>query len=348
MLISARKNKSDDSSKRSQSEVAPSTPPPKTVASQQMDNRDNNRPDSSLSPPPSDLSGEPSPVRDSTRKSASKARSASRPKSLVPSIQPQRDGKRKFDSEAEEGEPEQKSVKRPRGRPPTDPGLETPRKSSGTFGTPSPKNTKRDKSSIVPPSRSTPRRRAAQSQADQASAKQKEGHGDDDEEDPFPPRMLGEYPCLCYIVSQSRMLTAVWAKCKPDPCNFVLMHKLISVLSFPHFPAEIVDPSDPENIIPEPVLDNRETIERDNHAQGQKTWLVRFFDAQDSYGWIPASRLDYLGYDDGKSPCESSNGLLNSLTVATDEMYLQGKDRSNKSKGFRLARHRLECRRAYR
>ena len=45
--------------------------------------------------------------------------------------------------------------------------------------------------------------------------------------------------------------------------------------------------------------------------RGHRVWLVRFFDAQASFGWIPKSRLDMLGEDDGMFD-DHGFGLLDS------------------------------------
>jgi NuA3 HAT complex component NTO1 len=70
--------------------------------------------------------------------------------------------------------------------------------------------------------------------------------------------------------------------------------------SWPYFPAEIIDENldDETDPIPKTLLDRREELARNNAANGGRVWLVRFFDKQNSYGWIPASRLDLLSSDD--------------------------------------------------
>lgn len=74
------------------------------------------------------------------------------------------------------------------------------------------------------------------------------------------------------------------------------------MFSFPFFPAEVIDEADDsDDEITPAVFENREDSEAKNGAKGQKTWLVRFFDAQASYGWIPASKLDMLGESDSES-----------------------------------------------
>jgi NuA3 HAT complex component NTO1 len=64
------------------------------------------------------------------------------------------------------------------------------------------------------------------------------------------------------------------------------------VPSYPFFPAQIVDPeADPEDV-------GEDVLSKQPPASQSKTWLVRFFDAQESYGWIGAGKLDMLGEDD--------------------------------------------------
>jgi hypothetical protein len=83
-------------------------------------------------------------------------------------------------------------------------------------------------------------------------------------------------------------------------------------MGYPWFPAELMDdtvPEDSQDPIPPHILRDREIIEKRNRVHGQKTYLVRFFDHSASYTWLPASKLDILGVDDGealsaiKSPC---------------------------------------------
>ncbi|OCF39768.1 hypothetical protein I317_06430 [Kwoniella heveanensis CBS 569] len=85
--------------------------------------------------------------------------------------------------------------------------------------------------------------------------------------------------------------TLVWAK----------------VHSYPFFPAEIVDPTDEEDI-PRDVFAH-EAIERNLAAsKGKAIWLVRFFDATNSYGWVIEDRLEALGDDEGE--CMIDHGLV--------------------------------------
>lgn len=94
-----------------------------------------------------------------------------------------------------------------------------------------------------------------------------------------------------------------------------------TVGSFPFFPAEVLNPedADEDDPIPEYVFTNRAKIEKDNHGEGQKTWLVRFFDKSNSYGWMPATRMDLLASDD----CLSLfHPVVKWLIAAIDAMYL--------------------------
>lgn len=50
--------------------------------------------------------------------------------------------------------------------------------------------------------------------------------------------------------------------------------------------------------MPDSVLDLEESAQK-----GGKAWLVRFFDAQASYGWITEESLDLLGEDNGQFSC---------------------------------------------
>ncbi|ORY33154.1 hypothetical protein BCR39DRAFT_521494 [Naematelia encephala] len=113
----------------------------------------------------------------------------------------------------------------------------------------------------------------------------------------------------------------------PYPVGTLVWAKLTS---FPFFPAEVIDPEDPEQGVPNQVIFGRAAAEADNQATGLRTWLVRFFDAQASYGWIPAKQLDMLGDSD-----------------EVDEGYLAGKERG-KTKGFRRPRMKQAVRKAYR
>jgi len=93
----------------------------------------------------------------------------------------------------------------------------------------------------------------------------------------------------------------VWAKRWYCHCSCNVMSLTVLVFSFPYFPGEIIDPNvDPEDI-PSAVFENRSASEAQNMARGGRTWLVRFFDTQASFGWIPISRLDMLGENDGPS-----------------------------------------------
>jgi NuA3 HAT complex component NTO1 len=65
--------------------------------------------------------------------------------------------------------------------------------------------------------------------------------------------------------------------------------------SYPYFPAEIIDYTDDDMDIPPAVLDLQPDM------TNEVFWLIRFFDAQASYAWIPRKRLDMLGEDDGES-----------------------------------------------
>ncbi|KAK4684585.1 hypothetical protein P7C73_g5593, partial [Tremellales sp. Uapishka_1] len=96
--------------------------------------------------------------------------------------------------------------------------------------------------------------------------------------------------------------------------------------SFPYFPAEVIDPDDEESHVPTIVLDLGEEIRQ----AGSRVWLVRFFDKQASYGWMPRERLDMLGEVD-----------------AIDQMYLAGKERV-RTKSFKTSSIRQACRKAYR
>ena len=106
----------------------------------------------------------------------------------------------------------------------------------------------------------------------------------------------------------------------PYPPNTLVWAKLTS---FPYFPAEIIDvTNDDPSEIPPSVFQNRTQAEKENGAQGQRTWLVRFFDSQNSYGWIPAKKLDLLGENNGGNPFFSTrvNPLIRHTDI--DEMYL--------------------------
>lgn len=46
--------------------------------------------------------------------------------------------------------------------------------------------------------------------------------------------------------------------------------------------------------VPQAVLD----LEDDETTAHGRVWLVRFYDKQRSYGWMPAEKLDRLGVDD--------------------------------------------------
>lgn len=103
------------------------------------------------------------------------------------------------------------------------------------------------------------------------------------------------------------------------------------VHTFPFFPAEIVDLIDDRDEVPDAVL-NEETASRAAAKNVNKdVWLVRFFDARSSYGWITGDRLDELGEDEN-----------------VDAMYLAGKDREGKSKGFKTPSLKKACRKGYR
>jgi hypothetical protein len=104
-------------------------------------------------------------------------------------------------------------------------------------------------------------------------------------------------------------LTAVWAKSEPDHAHYPDI-ALIPVVSFPFFPAEVIDPEshNAEDPIPPVVLANREQHAKDNNAKGERTWLVRFYDSGASYGWIPESRIDKLGDDGELSHKDASAG----------------------------------------
>lgn len=69
-----------------------------------------------------------------------------------------------------------------------------------------------------------------------------------------------------------------------DPC---------SASGFPVWPGVIADPEDED--VPPVVLSNK-----DRHpANGEKTWLVKFFDKQSTFGWITRNHLDWLAADNG-------------------------------------------------
>ncbi|OXG22935.1 NuA3 HAT complex component NTO1 [Cryptococcus neoformans Ze90-1] len=109
--------------------------------------------------------------------------------------------------------------------------------------------------------------------------------------------------------------TLVWAK----------------IHTFPFFPAEIVNLIDDRDEVPDAVL-NEETASRAAAKNVNKdVWLVRFFDARSSYGWITGDRLDELGEDEN-----------------VDAMYLAGKDREGRSKGFKTPSLKRACRKGYR
>ena len=98
------------------------------------------------------------------------------------------------------------------------------------------------------------------------------------------------------------------------------MSLISAVFSFPYFPAEVIDPSvDPEDI-PAAVFENRTASETQNMVRGNRAWLVRFFDAQASFGWIPRSRLDMLGENDRLS-CDWILAQAH-RGIAVDQMYL--------------------------
>lgn len=77
-----------------------------------------------------------------------------------------------------------------------------------------------------------------------------------------------------------------------------------TVVSFPYFPAEIINETVEDDEIPQSVFDDRtrSSSAAKNGTHGGHTWLVCFFDVQASYGWIPKGRLDTLGVDDGAGP----------------------------------------------
>ena len=122
------------------------------------------------------------------------------------------------------------------------------------------------------------------------------------------PRRPSVRPFCPSTVLVLTMYFAVWAKRQLPQSQRPGLELIFSVvISFPYFPAEIIDQTDPDPTeIPPSVFKNRAQAEKENGAAGKKTWLVRFFDAQASYGWIPASRLDLLGEDNGEY-----SGLLN-------------------------------------
>ena len=119
-----------------------------------------------------------------------------------------------------------------------------------------------------------------------------------DEHDTYPAGTLGEFISYDQLgsidegrsVGKTYVLSIV--ECKTEQL-------ILTVFSFPFFPAEIIDPVIEAADLPPDVLKNRSTSEVQNMARGARTWLVRFFDAQASYGWIPMARLDMLGEDDG-------------------------------------------------
>lgn len=76
--------------------------------------------------------------------------------------------------------------------------------------------------------------------------------------------------------------------------------------SYPYFPGLVMDPVEDEKQIPNAVKALR--------PKGEKVWLVRFFDSQSSFGWIPRNRLDLLGALD-----------------EIDEWHLACRDKSSKS-----------------
>jgi hypothetical protein len=135
------------------------------------------------------------------------------------------------------------------------------------------------------------------------------------------------------------------------------------VVSFPFFPAEVIDPESdgPENPIPHVVLANREQHAKDNNAKDERTWLVRFFDSGASYGWIPESRIDKLGDDgerqclrermraDGQPPTPSIWLYVIRLKARDSGADVQGGSKGNSSKkGFKSSRMKNDCRSAYR
>ena len=71
------------------------------------------------------------------------------------------------------------------------------------------------------------------------------------------------------------------------------------MISYPYFPGLVMDPVEDEKQIPDAV--------KEREPKGEEVWLVRFFDSQSSFGWIPRNRLDLLGALDGEfSPWLSS------------------------------------------
>nr|XP_019048061.1 hypothetical protein I302_04683 [Kwoniella bestiolae CBS 10118]OCF26991.1 hypothetical protein I302_04683 [Kwoniella bestiolae CBS 10118] len=84
--------------------------------------------------------------------------------------------------------------------------------------------------------------------------------------------------------------------------------------TFPYFPAMIIDLADTEDI-PADVLAVEAKERAAAKTAGRKIWLVNFFDASASYGWIMEDKLDLLGVDPD-----------------LDALYLAGKERNKSSK----------------
>lgn len=93
-------------------------------------------------------------------------------------------------------------------------------------------------------------------------------------------------------------------------------------VGYPYFPGEIIDPNwAQDDPIPQTLFDQREAIEKQNQAQGQETWLIRFYDRLATYVWLPASKLDILGGDDGESSVLRSAFSCTDC-IAVDAFYL--------------------------
>ena len=70
------------------------------------------------------------------------------------------------------------------------------------------------------------------------------------------------------------------------------------VRSYPYFPATIADPTPGTgpNKIPDSVFAARPKAQA-AAAEGEKLYLVNFFDKQKTYGWVPHSKVYPLGVD---------------------------------------------------
>lgn len=96
------------------------------------------------------------------------------------------------------------------------------------------------------------------------------------------------------------------------------------MVSFPYFPAVIIDPIKEAETVPQSVLD----LEASETATHGKVWLARFFDKGQSWTWCPIDRLRLFGVD-----------------PALDAQYLAGRDHGKKK--FRSSHVKASCKKAY-